>query len=161
MGSFGVQRVMAAVMFASITITWTRFHSTTYPYSILQPSSFRHTMLPNVNGMTIDYFFPSLGSFTTNVNVVASPAKSLVNQVAYFRSIDGTNVHRSGWLIIMGKKRPLIQADFGGLAGKRRLEQICFVANGTMWQLTASYDLKYRNLRRTMLRMLQSFRLDG
>jgi hypothetical protein len=160
MGKLATQPFLGALALASVSISWTPFRSTVYSYSISQPSSFRHTVLPNTANQAVDYFFPSVGSFLTNVNIVAVPGTAVQNQVAYLKQINGKNIHRSAWLVIMGHREALMHADFNSLAGKFSVEQVRFAYKGTVWQLTASYERKYRKMRSMMLRMLKSFRVN-
>jgi hypothetical protein len=53
----------------------------------------------------------------------------------------------------------LARAEYRGLAGHWIVEQVTFSAHGWIWHLTASYDYKYRSMRTTMLRMIQSFKV--
>jgi len=57
------------VALAGTKITYEPFVSTLYPYRLLQPSSFRHVVLVDLNGHMVDYFYPALGSSVTNVNI--------------------------------------------------------------------------------------------
>jgi hypothetical protein len=161
MGKLATHPALSAIVLAGVTVTWSRFHSNTYPYSVLQPSSFRHAVLSNTANQQVDYFFPSLGSFTTNFNVEATPGHSMRDEASYLRSENGHNIHRVGWLRIAGQKVALMHANFGGLAGNYSIDQVCFMAGSKVWQLTASYDAKFRSLRATLLKMLRSFRLDS
>jgi hypothetical protein len=62
-------------------------------------------------------------------------------------------------MYLAGRREPLIRADFKGLPGRWTIERVSFVARGLVWYITASYDVRYRNLRPTLLRMMRSFRL--
>ncbi len=159
MGKLANQPFLGALALASVSISWTPFHSSVYSYSISQPSSFKHIVLQNTANQQVDYFFPSIGSFPTNVNIVAVPGTTVQNQVAFLKQMNGRHIHRSAWLVIMGHREALVHADFNSLAGKFSIEQVRFVYKGTVWQLTASYELKYREMRSLMLRMLRSFRV--
>ena len=161
MGILGGHPFLGAVVLASVSVSWTPFHSSLYPYSISQPSSFKHVVLPNTANQQVDYFFPSVGSYPTNVNIVSTPGRAAWDEVAYLKGINGYHIHRSGWLKIMGHREALMHADFNGLAGKFSVDQIRFVYKDTVWQLTASYVPKYRNMRAMMLRMLASFKADN
>jgi hypothetical protein len=161
MGILGGHPFLGTVVLAGVSVSWAPFHSSLYPYSISQPSSFKHVVLPNTANLQVDYFFPSIGSFPTNVNIVAKPGRDMRNEVAYLKGINGHNIFRSGWLKIMGHREALMHADFDGLAGKYSVEQIRFVYKDTVWQLTASYEPKYRKMLSIMLRMLSSFRADN
>jgi len=155
----GVLRAASAVAFAGAAITWTRIDSRTYPYTILRPSSFTYIVLTDSYGRKVDYFFPALGSFTTNVNIYTEPGRKADDEKAYLGSIGATHIRRSDWVDLVGKRLPLIRGDFHGLAGTWTEERTTFTARGLIWHLTLSYDVRYRNLRRTMLRMIRSFRL--
>jgi hypothetical protein len=160
MGKLIAHRFLGAIVLASVSVSWTSFHSSLYSYSISQPSSFRHVVLPNTANQQVDYFFPSVGSFPTNVNIVATPGRAVRDEVAYLKEINGHNIHRSAWLRILGHREALMHADFGGLAGKYSVEQVRFANKDSVWQLTASFESKYRKMRPLMLRMLASFRVD-
>lgn len=149
--------IAGALLLSGITISWIHFDSNIYPYSITQPSSFRHLVLPTASDQKIDYFFPSLGSTTTNVNISATRGNAAVDVRQYLRSVEGTHVRKVGWLRIMGRNLTLTRADFKGYFGRYAEEQVSFTAGGYAWRLTASYDLRYSNLRNTMLRMIRSF----
>jgi hypothetical protein len=161
MGNFGRHRFLGAIVLASVSVSWIPFHSALYPYRISEPSSFKHVTLTNTAHQRVDYFFPSVGSFPTNVNILARPRRTLRDGGACLKQRDGHRVYRSGWLTIMGHREPLMRADFRGLAGNYSVEQVCFVQKNTVWQLTASYEAKYRTMRSMMLRMLASFHLDS
>src|SRR5579875_2738106 len=111
---FWVSFLLAA---SSTTVSWITFHSTIYPYTVAQPSSFRHVVLMDTDNHRVDYFSPALGSFTTNVNIYAVPGHAVPNEAAYLRSIGGKHVHVSGRLTLLGKPLPLIMGDFSGIAG--------------------------------------------
>jgi hypothetical protein len=161
MGNLGGHPLLGAVVLASVSVSWTRFHSAVYPYSISQPSSFKHVALTNRANQQVDYFFPSKGSFPTNVNIVATPGHVMGGAGLCLKGSNGARVYRSGWLTIMGQREPLMRVDVDGLAGKYSVEQVCLVMKDTVWRLTASYDTKYRRMRAMMLRMLASFRLNA
>ena len=161
MGKRGVHPQLGAVVLASVSVSWSPFHSSLYSYSISQPSSFRHVVLSNTANQQVDYFFPSKGSFPTNVNIVASPGRAARNELAYLKDMNGRNIHRSAWLRIMGRREPVVYADFSGLAGRYSVEQVRFSYKDTVWQLTASYQSKYRNMRAMMLKMISTFRVDS
>jgi hypothetical protein len=161
MGILGGHPFLGAVVLASVSVSWTPFHSSLYPYSISQPSSFRHVILQNTAKQQVDYFFPSVGSSPTNVNIVATPGRAVRAEVAYLRGINGHHIHRSAWLRIMGHRQALMHADFNGLAGTYSVEQVRFVKKHMVWQITASYQTKYRTMLPLMLRMLASFRVDS
>src|SRR5579859_6446288 len=104
MGKLGTQPFLGALLLAGVSISWTPFRSSVYSYSISQPSSFRHVVLPNTANQKVDYFFPSVGSFPTNVNILATPGTVVQNQVAYLKQMNGRNIHRSAWITIMGRR---------------------------------------------------------
>jgi hypothetical protein len=154
--------VAGIAVLSGITVTWSTFHSTLHPYSMSQPSSFKHIVLTLDAGMErVDYFSPPLGSAVTNVIVEATPGTTLMNSVSYLRSIDGHNVRRSGFIPVAGQRRELIRADFNGYAGKYSIEEVTFVANGYCWRLSMSYAHKLKYLRSLMLRMIQTFKLNA
>jgi hypothetical protein len=161
MGILSGHSLLGAVLLAGVSVSWTRFHSSLYPYHISQPSSFKHVILTNTAHQRVDYFFPSVGSFPTNVNIVATPGRKVRDGGACLKKREGYHVHRVGWLRIMGRLEPLVRSDVDGLAGKYSVEQVCFVRKGTVWQLNASYETRFRAMRTTMLRMLASFRTDS
>jgi hypothetical protein len=161
MGKLATHPFLGALVLAGVSISWTPFRSSVYSYSISQPSSFKHIVLPNTAKQQVDYFFPSIGSFPTNVNIVAVPGTTVQNEKAYLKQMNGQNIHRSAWLDIMGHREALMHADFNSLAGKFSIEQARFAYKGTVWQLTASYERKYRKMRALMLRMLASFRVNS
>jgi hypothetical protein len=150
---------LALFAVANVGVTWSRFNSTLYPYSIQQPSSFRHIILRETSGVMADYFFPSLGSFTTNLNVKAVPGRSADNEARIIRSLGGQHVRRTGWAHLAGQREPVMGADFKTLAGRWTIERVTFVSRGYVWYITMSYEEKYRKIRPTLLRMMQSFRL--
>jgi hypothetical protein len=151
--------VVGAASLLSIGITWSRYTSTTYPYSILQPSSFRHTVLTNTAQQKMDYFSPSLGSYVTNVSVYAVPGTHWQNEEAYLASIGAKNVRQVGWTKLAGARRAIISGDFVGLGARWTTEHVVFATHHLVWHLNMSYDVRYRKLRPIMLRMLNSFRL--
>jgi hypothetical protein len=143
-----------------IKIEWFPFPSAIYPYTVSQPSSFRHIVLQDLASHNVDFFFPSLGSYTTNVNIYAVPGTKAGNEKDYLQSIGGHNIRRSTWLNIAGKKVPLMCGNFKGLVARYTLEQSTFAADGLVWHLTMSYDMKYRKLMRpTLLKIIKSFHL--
>jgi hypothetical protein len=154
----GLLRIVNIIALSGILVSWSSFHSDTYPYTISKPSSFTHAVLKDASGRRGDYFFPSLGSRTTNVNIFSSAPRDADNEAAHLNAIEGRHVRQSGWLQIMGHRVRLMCADFSSYWGPWRVEQVGFVSHGRFWRLTASYDLKYRRLRSVMLRMLRSFK---
>lgn len=156
----GYIAALAAIALSGASFTWHRYSSTAYPYSIEQPSSYRHIVLHDTANQQADYFFPSLGSFTTNVNIYAFPGSRAPNEATYLHSLGGREIHRDGWLKIAGKRSPLIASHFRGIAAHWTMEQTTFVNRGIVWRITASYEDRFRRLRPTLLRMLRSFRLS-
>lgn len=161
MGKRSAHPLLGAIVLASVSVSWAPFHSSLYSYSISQPSSFRHVVLPNTANQQVDYFFPSEGSFPTNVNIVGVPGHTAGNEIAYLKQISGKHIHRSAWLNIMGHRKAIMHADFNGLAGSYSVEQVRFAYRDTVWQLTASYATKFHRMRSMMLRMLGTFRADS
>jgi hypothetical protein len=154
-----LRSILGAAVFSGIIVTWSPFQSHLYPYTVSQPSSYRHIVLQDAAGHGVDYFFPSLGSFTTNVNIWAEPGHSVSNDGVYLRSMGAKNIQRSGWMKIVGQRRPIMRGDFKGIAGRWTVEQVTFSAAGLVWHLTASYDPKFKKVRPTLLRILSSFKL--
>jgi len=152
-------RTLAAVLFAGITTTTIHFSSTLYPYSIDQPSSFRHIIFTDTDNHRVDYFFPALGSFTTNANIYAVPGRDAPDEQTYLHSIGGHHVKRSARISIAGQLRPVMRGDFKGIAGRWTIEQVTFAAHGYVWHLTASYDVKYKKMRPILIAILSSFKL--
>jgi hypothetical protein len=159
MGASALIRVISMVLLGHVTITWLHFSSDVYPYDISQPSSFSHVVYVTAGHRNIDYFSPSLGSATTDVNIFTTPGNSLPNPNAYLRNQGGFNVKSDGWLTVDSHRRRITLADFQSFGNRWSVEQVSFLSRGTIWRLTASYDLKYRSLRPIMLRMLSSFKL--
>lgn len=157
MGKKGITGLLALVTLAGITIKWIPFHSHVYPYSVLQPSSYRHDVIQDTSGQKVDFFFPTLGSSVTNVNIYCDDSNS--GTVKRLQSIGGTHVHRSAWMTIMGKRYPVIYADFSSYGQYWTLEQITVPMQGRIWHLTASYAHKFRNQRPIMMKMLRSFKV--
>lgn len=158
MGGWRLKNVAGAVVFSGVIVNWMPFHSPTYPYTISQPSSFRHSVYTFPDGEKVDYFSPSVGSASTYVAVGATRGGSIQNEVKYLRSLDGRNVTRHGTLRVAGTSCALMRADFDGFMGRWRIEQVSFRSHGYVWRLTASYALRFKSLRPVMLRMLQSFK---
>jgi hypothetical protein len=148
---------IGTITFAGIRITWHPFPSTLFPYTISQPSSYRHAVITDALGHKADFFFPDLGSYTTNVNVYAQPSHLVRDQIS-LRSLGARHVSRSGWVRIQGKHLQLERGEFHGIAGHWIMEQVTFSSHGWLWHLTASYDYRYRSMRSMMLRMIQSFK---
>jgi len=148
------------VVMTGITVTWSPYHSTLYPYTISQPSSFKHAVLSlSSDDERVDYFSPALGSATTNVTVSAQQGGSLQPAVEYLRSLDGHHIRQSGWIEVLGQLRPLMRADFNGYTGKWTIEEVNFTAQGYNWRVSCSYAARYSKLRSLMLRMIRSFKL--
>ncbi len=161
MASIGYLAALSALLLSGYSITWHRFSSKTYPYSISQPSSYRHVVLRDTSNRPADYFFPALGSFATNVNVFAHPGSHAPNEAAYLQSLGGNEIHRDGWVTVGGHRMDIVTAHFRGIAAHWTMEQTSFVANGLVWRITASYEDRFRRLRPILLRMLRSFRLGS
>lgn len=150
---------LGAVVLIGITVKWSPFTSTIYPYTISQPSTFTH-QVSDARGQPTDYFFASgLGSFTTNVNISAERGNHVAHNLAVFRSDSGKKARQSGWLHVMGHNLRLIRSTYHTLAGTWVEEQVTFAAGGYTWLLTASYEPRFKSLRPTMIRMLSSFKL--
>lgn len=158
MGMGLLTRILGVISFVGISTTFSRVDSATYPYSILQPSTFRHVVIPNAGQQNVDLYAPPLGSAPTALTVYAvrDPGEPAIE---YFLARNGRNVHRSGWVTIAGKRLALERADFRGYRVRYRQEQVTFRAAGYFWRLTVSYDLRFKQYRGIMLRMLRSFRL--
>jgi hypothetical protein len=135
-----------------------QFNSTIFPYSLLQPSAFRHVILPT-DPLKVDYFFPNLGSYTTNVNVYAERQQDDPDDAKFLHDYGGKHVRKDGTITIMGKKLEFTRADFKSVTGRWIEDRVSFLADGLVWHLTMSYDVKYRSMRPVMVRMLESFRL--
>ena len=159
MGKLGVPALVGAVLFSGTTITWTTFHSSLYPYSISQPSSFNHYEIAVNPDLKADYFYPLVGSATTNVNITATPGREVPNETLYLRSLDGRNIRRTAWVNLAGQRVALMCADFQSVMGKYRIEQLSFLWGGMLWHVTMSYALRFKSMRSLMLRMLQSFKV--
>jgi hypothetical protein len=149
-------RVSAILAFSGITVNWLPFSSSTYPYTIKQPSSYKHVVIYDTSGNPVDYFFPSLGSSITNVNIYCDHGR--LNAGAELRSVGAKHVHRAGRILIDGTKRALIRGQFHSVVGYWTEEQIVFSDHGKVWHLTASYASQFRSQRPIMIRMLKSFR---
>jgi len=164
MGVGKLRKIPAAVAFgaAGVGVVWSPFSSTIYPYSISQPSSFKHIVIRDTANIPVDYFFPALGSSTTNLHVKAVPGSesAIQDQVKVLRDLGGQHIRRTGWMQLAGQRLALICADFNTYAGRYTIERVSFTARGLVWDITASYDLKFRKkIRPTLLRMMRSFRL--
>jgi hypothetical protein len=149
-------RVAAILAVSGANVTWAPFKSSIYPYTILQPSSYKHIPIDDTSGRPVDYFFPSLGSSLTNVNVYCdhghpNPGKSL-------RALGGKHVTRVGRILIDGTQRTLVRAEFSGLPGHWTVEQVAFSMHGHVWHLTLSYANQFRSQRPIMIKMLKSFK---
>ena len=155
--------VIATMISMGVKIRWAPFHSTIYPYTISQPSSFTHGILPTPSGQQGDFFFPALGSFTTGLNIVAEPLKTdpPPADAVYLRSTGGKQVQAASFVTIMKHRSLMYRANYAGLAGHWTEERLSFAANGYYWHITVSYAYKYRSMRSLMIRMVQSFHTGG
>lgn len=145
----------------NVGVNWVHFQSTSYPYSISQPSSFRHIVFQNIDGRSVDLFSPGLGSSTTGVSIFATVGRPSMTVAQTLRSRGGKKIHRSGWLNLAGQRCPLIYANFHAMIGRYTEEAVMFTAGGLTWSIFISYEPRYRSLRNTMLHMVQSFRLNS
>jgi hypothetical protein len=162
-GRISVFSSLAAFTVLGAFTTWTRYPSPSYPYSISYPSTFTHLGMRDISDRyNVDFWFPSLGTHTTNMNVFARPVpKVRQSEVQYLRSFGGKNIRKVGSIRIAGQRLDLIGADFKTIYKYYwREEGVTFVACKRWWHVTISYDLKYRSLRPTLFRMLTSFRLN-
>lgn len=150
---------LSTIMLSGISITWHRVSSKIYPYSMSQPSSYRHVVLRDASNRPADYFFPSLGSFVTNVNVYAYRGWRAPDEEQYLSSLGGQRIHHDGSIMVARHRYAIISAHFRGIADHWTMEQTTFVANGFVWRLTASYEDRFHHLRSILLRMLRSFSL--
>jgi hypothetical protein len=146
--------MVAVLAFQASTV---RFNSPIFPYSVQQPSAYRHVVL--IQDQKVDYFFPDLGSFTTNVSIYAEPGHVASGDADYLRAVGGQHVRLDGYAMILGKKMAFTRADFAAIAGRWVEERLSFLAQGLLWHLTVSYDVKYHSMRPVMLHLLESFRL--
>jgi hypothetical protein len=153
----GIARLLSAVMFAGVTINWVHFSSDVYPFTISQPSSFKHVVLTDTAHIRVDYFSPSLGSAVTDVSVFAVPGSQVPNPRAYLRAGGGRHVHTAGKIKISGRQRTLTAANFNSFGNHWIVEQVSFAQGGLVWRLSASYEPRYATMRPVMVRMLQSF----
>jgi hypothetical protein len=149
-------RVGAAVVFSGVTVTWATFKSPTYPYTILQPSSYKFTAIDDLAGKPVDYFFPSLGSGITYVSV--SCEHKYKSAWTVFHSNGAKHVQPDGRILIDGTWRALTRGDFEGLLGRWTEEQAVFTAHGRVWRVTASWAMRFRSQRPVEMRMLRSFK---
>jgi hypothetical protein len=161
MGKVLPRAAMGAISLVGLAITSSPFNSNAYPYTIQQPAGFTHIVLLSVTNQRVDYFAPALYSSITDVTISAIQGRPILGAMPYLRTVNGKNVHQSGWLTIMGHRYKLICADFSGFPGKWREEQVTLQSHGWFWRLTASYELRYAKLRGTMLSMLQSFKVHA
>jgi hypothetical protein len=151
---------LGAVVLTGISVKWSPFSSTAYPYTISQPSTFKHQTVETAAGQQIDYFFASgLGSFTTNVNISATRGDRVSEDLRVFRSESAGKTKQVGWVRVMGHNLPVTRATFHGLAGTWVEELVSFTSGGYTWSLTASYEPRFSHLRPLMLRMLGTFKL--
>ncbi len=149
-------RVSALVAFSGITVNWLPFSSQTYPYTVQQPSSYKHVVIQDISGNPVDYFFPSLGSWITNVNIYCDHGH--LNAAADLRSVGAKHVHRVARILIDGTRRTLIRGQFNSIAGRWTEEQVVFPDHGKVWHLTASYASQFHSQRPIMIKMLKSFK---
>jgi hypothetical protein len=149
-------RVAAILAVSGANVVWAPFKSSTYPYTILQPSSYKHIVIDDTAGHPVDYFFPSLGSSLTNVNVYCDHGH--VNPALSLRNSGAKHVTRVGRILIDGTRRTLVRAAFTGLPGHWTVEQVVFSMHGHVWHLTASYADQFRSQRPIMMKMLKSFK---
>jgi hypothetical protein len=157
MGGSAILRLLLSVLSMGISVHWVPFSSPTFPYTISQPSSFRHYLYTNTAHEKIDYFSPSLGSATTDVAIGSVTGTTVPDPKTYLRNQRGFNLRQSGSVTVAGRSRPLTAADFSSYGLQWTEEQVSFVSNGNIWRLSISYDHRYRNLRPTMLKMVRSF----
>lgn len=151
---------LVAVVAAGIGVHWLPFHSAVYGYHVMQPSSYRHIVIMNIEHHREDYFAPSLGDYVTSVTIYCD--RDDTSAASVFDANGGFDIHRSGWITIMGKRYPLIRGEFRSLSGERYTEeQVDFALGGHRWHLTMSYAQRFRNQRHIMLKMLKSFRFRG
>jgi hypothetical protein len=143
---------------SAATVNWKRVSSTIYPYSISQPSSFRHLVVRETSNLLADYYWPSLGSSITNLNVKATKG-SVPKSLAADESLSGKPAKRSGWMLIAGHRSPLMRTDYKALVGQWTVERVTFASHGLVWYVSASYEHQYRSLRPQLLRMMHSFKL--
>jgi hypothetical protein len=152
-----VARVSAILAFSGISITWVPFRSPTYPYKMLQPTSYKHLAIDDTSGRPVDYFFPSLGSLITNVNVFCDRVHTTAR--ADLQSAGAKHIHSDGRILIDGRRRALVEGQFGSsLAGNWTQERAVFTAHGHVWHLTMSYAQQFRSQRPIMIKMLKSFK---
>lgn len=149
-------RVSAILAFSGITVNWLPFRSSTYPYTISQPSSYKHAVIYNTSGEPVDYFFPSLGSSITSVNIYCDHGHA--NAAAELRTGGAKHVQRTARILIDGTRRALIRGQFSSIVGRWTEEQIVFTDHGKVWHLTASYASQFRSQRPIMIKMLRSFK---
>jgi hypothetical protein len=157
MSKRGTPGTFAAFVLLVGSSTWLPFRSTVYPYTMTPPSGFKYVVLLDDSNHKIDYYFPSLGSFVTNINIYAARGQTALDEQAYLHSLGAWHVRRSGWIVIMGRRLPLMRGDFHGLVGRWTVEQVSLAACGMVWRLTISYDVRYAKLRSSMVRALQTF----
>lgn len=154
-----IARVSAILAFSGITVNWLPFSSSTYPYTIKQPSSYKHVVIYDTSGSPVDYFFPSLGSSITNVNIYCDHGH--LDAAEDLRAVGGKHVHRVGRILIDGTRRALIRGQFNSIVGRWTVEQVVFPDHGRIWHLTASYASQFRSQRPIMIKMLKYFKPDA
>lgn len=152
--------LIGVLALTSVSVTWSRTSSSIYPYTIEQPSSFRHLVLrdPALN-TEADFYFAPLGGSITNLNVKATTGRRDKGDGARLTALGGQHLRRVAWVHLAGQREPLMRADFKGIVVRFAIEQVTFTARARNWYVSMSYDLKYQKMRPTLLRMLNSFRL--
>jgi len=153
--------IIGAASLTGIHIAWTHFSSDLYPYSVMQPSSFKHIVLEDAAQHKIDYFYPALGSFTTNVNIWGERTDPPPDGKREIKALGGRDVRKVGMLKVMGEGRPLVRGNFRGIGGRWIIEQVDFRSKGWTWHLTASFDPKYKRYLGTMLHILRTFKVTS
>ncbi|HZS93516.1 MAG TPA: hypothetical protein VFA78_01865 [Chloroflexota bacterium] len=153
--------LLTTASLTGIHVSWVHFASNLYPYSVSQPSSFKHVVLQDAADHRIDYFYPALGSFTTNVNIWGQRDGTLQDEAREIEALGGRHVRRIGTLEVMGRHRQVIRGDFRGISGRWSIEQVDFRSKGWSWHLTASFDPRYKKMLPTLLHILRSFRIGS
>jgi len=157
MGNLLLTCTLALISVAGSSASWVRFQSTLYPYTILQPPSFQHTVSSNADLFTPG---PPVSSASHAALMVSATSGHMPgNPVTLLRATGGQRVHIVGRLRIAGQLVPLVQAEFHNLAGRYGEVWATFSACGLSWSLTSTYEVHARTLRSTMLRMLRSLQL--
>jgi hypothetical protein len=151
-----VARVSAILAFSGITVTWVPFRSPTYPYRILQPSSYKYLAIDDTSGRPHDYFFPSLGSQITNVNIYCDHLNAAAKKE--LQTAGAKHIQSDGRILIDGSRRVLFKGQFRGLIQNWTEERTVFAEHGRVWHLTISYEPRFRSQRPIMIKMLKSFK---